>query len=100
MASYVWQAISNWCNVTPIYAFLVLDLLNLHKFCHFEKKKRKVLQGIIMIACWCTWKARNDTIFSSKETTGARVIEDIKSLIFLWTKNRSPFKAFKIESVV
>ncbi|KAF5781735.1 hypothetical protein HanXRQr2_Chr11g0487281 [Helianthus annuus] len=48
-----------------------------------------------MIACWCIWKARNKPIFLGIEITGPKVMEDVKSLGFLWIKNGAPFKALR-----
>ncbi|XP_076900310.1 uncharacterized protein LOC143554448 [Bidens hawaiensis] len=83
MANRVWQCIGSWCKIPPIFAFVVRDLLIIHKTAPLCNKKKKVLQGIIMTTCWCIWKARNQTIFENKESSVDKVIEEVKSLAFL-----------------
>ncbi|KAJ0602422.1 hypothetical protein HanIR_Chr03g0139471 [Helianthus annuus] len=43
--------------------------------------------------CVCIWKARNELIFSNKEISPAKVTEDIKSIGYLWIRNRSSCKS-------
>ncbi|KAJ0836378.1 putative RNA-directed DNA polymerase [Helianthus annuus] len=91
-ASLIWQAVAAWCKVPHIYAFSVRDLLLVHKEQQMEQRLRKAFHGVMITACWCVWKARNEAVFSGLSPNVAKTLEDIKSLSYLWVKNRSSFK--------
>ncbi|KAJ0599248.1 putative RNA-directed DNA polymerase [Helianthus annuus] len=88
-AVVLWQKISRWCHIPPIFAFSFKDLLEIHKGGHISVKDRVVIQGIIYISCWSIWATRNKIIFSNSEFKADKVFSDIKSLGFLWYKHRS-----------
>ncbi|XP_076882090.1 uncharacterized protein LOC143530431 [Bidens hawaiensis] len=92
-ATMVWQFISNWCQIPPIYAFSVSDLLKVHKASILDRRKAKVLHAIILTTCWCIWKLRNELIFDNKSVNLSKIMEDIKALSYLWIKYRSPFSS-------
>ncbi|XP_076914681.1 uncharacterized protein LOC143573769 [Bidens hawaiensis] len=54
--------------------------------------KKEVFQGIIVIACWRIWKARNELIYENKSVIVEEIIEDVKVLGFLWYCNRPKLK--------
>ncbi|KAL8245015.1 hypothetical protein R6Q59_011273 [Mikania micrantha] len=60
----LWQQISIWCKVTPIFAFEVRDLLELFKVHPVKESHKKVFHSIIITACWCLWKLRNEVVFN------------------------------------
>ncbi|KAJ0497884.1 putative reverse transcriptase zinc-binding domain-containing protein [Helianthus annuus] len=91
-ASQVWWLVANWCKVPPIFAFSTRDLLLVHKVQRLDRRLKKVFHGIMITACWCIWKTRNGVIFSGKTAEATRTLEEIKSLSYLWIKNRSPLK--------
>ncbi|XP_076895079.1 uncharacterized protein LOC143547568 [Bidens hawaiensis] len=82
VAAVVWENISRWCKVPPIFGFSVRDLLELHKVNYIGANKNEVLHGIIIIACWTIWKARNEKVFEGKDVKIEEIIADIKSFIF------------------
>ncbi|XP_076959033.1 uncharacterized protein LOC143634987 [Bidens hawaiensis] len=88
IAAGVWNGISRWCRIPGMFVFHVSDLVEMHEHCAISGNKKTVLHGIIIIACWRLWKARNEKIFSSKDTKVADLITDIKALGFLWYKHR------------
>ncbi|KAJ0908686.1 hypothetical protein HanRHA438_Chr07g0313201 [Helianthus annuus] len=51
------------------------------------------LKGIVIVACWCLWKARNRVVFSSGQANVDDIFNEIRSLGFLWFKNRSKCKS-------
>lgn len=53
VASVVWQSISSWCNIPPIFTVSIHDIFDVHKHISEKKHKRKIVQSIIMVACWC-----------------------------------------------
>ncbi|XP_076958366.1 uncharacterized protein LOC143634074 [Bidens hawaiensis] len=67
VALVLWQFISSWCKVPPVYAFEFRDLLTTHLHLGIPKNKQKAIQSIILIASWCIWKARNMAIFDNKK---------------------------------
>ncbi|XP_021971852.1 uncharacterized protein LOC110867012 [Helianthus annuus] len=85
----VWQNVALWCNIPPIVAFELKDLLDLHDFSPGSRKRKKAIQVIIQIVIWCIWKTRNEVIFNSIQPNVVKVLEEVKSLGYLWVKNRS-----------
>ncbi|XP_021975301.1 uncharacterized protein LOC110870429 [Helianthus annuus] len=52
-AGQIWQNISSWCMIAQIYAFTVTDLLSAHDYYRLGRRKKEILYGIILTACWC-----------------------------------------------
>ncbi|KAF5797220.1 hypothetical protein HanXRQr2_Chr08g0361081 [Helianthus annuus] len=88
----VWFLISRWLKISLIFAFSLTDMLEIHEFSGLGSKAKDILKGIIMVGWWCIWKARNETRFSNKLFSANRIVEDIKSLGFLWYSHRSNCK--------
>ncbi|XP_022004376.1 uncharacterized protein LOC110901927 [Helianthus annuus] len=88
IAAGVWQAVSTWCGIPHIFAFTVKDLLEMHKLIPMSARRKEVLRGVIIIACWRIWKARNERIFEDIKSSVAEIVADLKVLGFLWLKNR------------
>ncbi|KAK1422577.1 hypothetical protein QVD17_17860 [Tagetes erecta] len=86
-ANLIWCYISSWCNIPPIFAFSIRDLLDVFKF--LQQNKAEAVQTIVMVALWSIWKMRNEVIFNNCNPSIKRLIEDIKILSFFWFKNRS-----------
>ncbi|KAJ0716027.1 putative reverse transcriptase zinc-binding domain-containing protein [Helianthus annuus] len=89
VAAILWQKVSRWCRIPPIFAFSVRDLLELHQSNHVKTAVKSVVQGIIYSALWCLWSARNKAIFSGVEVKVENIFCELKSLGFLWFKHRS-----------
>ncbi|XP_021993982.1 uncharacterized protein LOC110890666 [Helianthus annuus] len=73
VASTLWQKVSHWCRIPPIFAFSIRELLELHKTGNFKAGEKFALQGIIRVGCRCLWLARNNAIFSDKEVKALQV---------------------------
>ncbi|KAJ0548291.1 putative RNA-directed DNA polymerase [Helianthus annuus] len=97
VSSIVWNMVSTWCRIPAIFAFSIKDLLRLHKSLSVSSKKREAVHGIIIISCWCIWRARNRLIFSSNPVRIDRIISEIKALGFLWFSHRSKYKGISWE---
>ncbi|PWA48326.1 RNA-directed DNA polymerase, eukaryota [Artemisia annua] len=89
LASRVWQHISSWCKVKNFFAFSFKDLLDVHNFVGLSGRAKYIFYGIIIIGCWCIWRARNHQKFLGKKAKFVDIIGDIKVLGFLWVKNRA-----------
>ncbi|KAJ0683034.1 putative reverse transcriptase zinc-binding domain-containing protein [Helianthus annuus] len=88
-SSVLWQKVSLWCRIPPIFAFSLRDLLEVHKGRHIRPGLRLIVHGIIIVSCWCLWIARNKAVFSSIEAKVDDVFSEVKSLGFLWFRNRA-----------
>ncbi|KAJ0834798.1 putative reverse transcriptase zinc-binding domain-containing protein [Helianthus annuus] len=89
VSSVVWEMISSWLNIPPIYAFTIEDLLQVHQNISGPTALKKMVQAIVLTACWSIWKQRNETIFSSSRVDIPKILAEIKSASFLWIKNRA-----------
>ncbi|KAJ0476786.1 putative reverse transcriptase zinc-binding domain-containing protein [Helianthus annuus] len=89
MATILWQKISRWCHISPIFAFSFKDLLVIHRDKYIDHRVKPVVHGIIISACWCLWLARNKAVFSGVEAKAESIFSEVRSLGFLWYKNRS-----------
>ncbi|XP_076954216.1 uncharacterized protein LOC143628536 [Bidens hawaiensis] len=88
VASVVWDHISQWCKVPPIFGFTVRDLLDLYKSMELGDVEKEVFHGIVIVACWRIWMARNEKFFKGKEVKIEELIGDIKSSGYFWYKFR------------
>ncbi|XP_035841256.1 uncharacterized protein LOC110918839 [Helianthus annuus] len=87
-ASGMWDAIASWCNIPRFYVFSLSDVLLVLNDLPYTAKKKDIMYGIIIIACWRIWKARNDKIFNGSVSSVTLLVADVKSLAFLWFKCR------------
>ncbi|KAI3704850.1 hypothetical protein L1987_75079 [Smallanthus sonchifolius] len=92
VASNVWSMVSRWCRVSPIFAFSVRDLLSLSDISGLGEMAKEAFQGILIVGVWCIWRARNNKRFTNTQKTAHDIFLDIKSLGFLWYRNRSKNK--------
>ncbi|KAJ0733174.1 putative reverse transcriptase zinc-binding domain-containing protein [Helianthus annuus] len=64
IAIRVWVEFSTWCNIPPIFAFDFKNLMEIHKSNQGDKNMKKILRGLVIISCWCIWKARKELVFN------------------------------------
>ncbi|KAL8254837.1 hypothetical protein R6Q59_033058 [Mikania micrantha] len=64
-------------------------LLEIHRFANGEHLKRKAIHVVILTAIWCIWRSRNERICKGRRVSISSLKEEIKSLSFLWVKNRA-----------
>ncbi|MFS7911069.1 hypothetical protein Hanom_Chr02g00113661 [Helianthus anomalus] len=93
VATVIWQWVSNWCKIPNIFGFSVRDLLVFHNYIGPGELRKKVVHGIIILACWCIWNSRNEKIFSNKDRRIEDITSRIKSYDFLRFKNRSKYRS-------
>ncbi|KAJ0834256.1 putative reverse transcriptase zinc-binding domain-containing protein [Helianthus annuus] len=92
-ATRVWNQFCDWARLPTLFAFGFKDVAKFHLNCNLNKEEKAVVKGLIMIGCWCIWKARNEKIFSNALGRVEDIMGDIKSLGFLWLRNRSKHKS-------
>ncbi|KAJ0495253.1 putative reverse transcriptase zinc-binding domain-containing protein [Helianthus annuus] len=92
IASLVWNGISVWCKIPPIFAFSTQDLFSIYSGLGVSEKKKEIIQGVIMVACWSIWRARNSLRFSNSPVKIEGILSEIKTLSFLWYSSRSKCK--------
>ncbi|KAF5756496.1 putative reverse transcriptase zinc-binding domain-containing protein [Helianthus annuus] len=91
LALGLWEKISFWCRVQNFFAFSVRDLLEMSNYCNKGATEKAALQGIVVIACWFLWVARNNHRFSGKRCCVDDIFSEVRSTSFLWFKQRSKF---------
>ncbi|KAJ0455641.1 putative reverse transcriptase zinc-binding domain-containing protein [Helianthus annuus] len=92
VAIRVWQTLSEWVRLPPLFAFEFKDVTEFHLSRNLDKEKRKVIKGLVMVGCWCIWKARSEKSFSNGRGRFEDIVGDLKSFGFLWLRNRSIHK--------
>ncbi|XP_022027924.1 uncharacterized protein LOC110929112 isoform X1 [Helianthus annuus] len=88
-AQTIWQNVALWCKIPSIVAFDIKDLLELHAYSPGSRKKRKAIHAIVLVVIWCIWRMRNEIVFNHLQPEFIKVLEEAKSLSYLWIKNRS-----------
>ncbi|PWA85084.1 RNA-directed DNA polymerase, eukaryota, Reverse transcriptase zinc-binding domain protein [Artemisia annua] len=88
-ADSLWKHLLQWCNLPLTKPSNIRDLLSFHKDQFIVPRKRKHVNLIILSYCWIIWKIRNDSIFSNKNPSFRFAAKELKSLSYLWLKNRS-----------
>ncbi|KAJ0917796.1 putative RNA-directed DNA polymerase [Helianthus annuus] len=59
----IWSIISQWCRISPTYAFSLKDILDAHVFVSGSNKKKMVLNAIAQVVIWGVWRMRNGILF-------------------------------------
>jgi len=54
------------------------------------KDRRTILQVIWFATTWEIWKERNNRLFNGKQSSIIQVVDKIKSLTFMWLKEKYP----------
>ena len=89
LSARIWQHLSSWCKVQNFFAFSFKDLLDFQNFVGLSGRAKEIFYGIIIIGCWCIWRARNLLKFQKKKAKVEEIIGEIKVLGFLWARNRA-----------
>ncbi|XP_022004387.1 uncharacterized protein LOC110901940 [Helianthus annuus] len=89
LAMSIRSKVSIWCKVPFLVAFSFKDILEAHWFSGLKGKDQAAYQGIVIIACWLIWKARNKRVFSVKVPKADEIFCSIKLLGYLWFRDRS-----------
>ncbi|XP_021999605.1 uncharacterized protein LOC110896794 [Helianthus annuus] len=76
----VWNRLSEWVKLPPIFAFLFMDLLDVHKGVGGDSKAKEIVRGLVVVTCWAIWKARNTKVFSNGRDDSDDIFGDVRSL--------------------
>lgn len=85
----LWNAIEDWCRLPPLIVFSAKDLILLSNHIKGSSVRKILIQSVIMVACWVIWKSRNNMVFNGSKVNIERMLKEIKTLGFLWIKNRA-----------
>ncbi|XP_021986259.1 uncharacterized protein LOC110882582 [Helianthus annuus] len=92
VAIRVWETVSAWCNIPPIFAFEFKDLMDSHNSIQVGKKAKKIILWLAIISCWYIWKGRNELVFNQMRRSPQEIMVEIKLRGFGWVKNRPSCK--------
>ncbi|MFS7897453.1 putative reverse transcriptase zinc-binding domain-containing protein [Helianthus anomalus] len=87
-AQVIWSVITQWCKSPPLIAFSFKDVLKYHLTVGGSKRKKKVINAITQIVVWSVWRMRNEVVFNNAIPIASKVVEETKSMAFLWIKSR------------
>ncbi|XP_022019692.1 uncharacterized protein LOC110919741 [Helianthus annuus] len=76
------------CSVSS-GVWLVKDVERIVESMGESDLKKEIIYGILIVICWRIWKARNEKVFASVIPNVVQLISDIKSLGYLWYRNRN-----------
>ncbi|XP_021984690.2 uncharacterized protein LOC110880476 [Helianthus annuus] len=91
-ADGMWVAVLNWCKIRYSGLMTVEELLQIQDHMQVSKWGKKIIRGIVMIACWALWKERNKKVFDGSSPRVVEVVASVKCMSFLWFKHRSRYK--------
>ncbi|XP_022008252.2 uncharacterized protein LOC110907604 [Helianthus annuus] len=80
IASILWQKVSRWCRIPPIFAFSFKDLVEIHNGPAIIPRVKHIIHGIIFVSCWVLWAARNKVVFSGMEVKVDSLFGEVRSL--------------------
>ncbi|KAJ0568314.1 putative RNA-directed DNA polymerase [Helianthus annuus] len=84
----IWLGIAQWCKIAPLIMFSLKDVLDIRYAVSGSKRKKKIINAIFQVVIWSIWRLRNEVIFRQVDPNMSRVIEETKSMSYLWIKNR------------
>nr|XP_043619743.1 uncharacterized protein LOC122591546 [Erigeron canadensis] len=93
LAQSVWEMVSQWCKIQPMYSFSFKGLLEVHVYTRGSALFMKALHGIVLIAIWCIWRARNDMVFKGVKISLHKLVGEIKAKSFLWIRSRAKLQS-------
>lgn len=87
-ARKVFEGVFSWCGLNTEPFHLVKEVVDSASRWGRCQKKRELLLGIYYETLWCIWKSRNERVFRKNRLPELKVIDFIKSVTYLWVKNR------------
>ncbi|CAH1428468.1 unnamed protein product [Lactuca virosa] len=87
-ARSVLEGVSRWCNTQLVPLHTVKDVVDSISQWGVCKKRRKIILAIYYGTLWSIWKSRNEKVFKKNRLPPDKVTDIIKSVVYLWVKNR------------
>ncbi|XP_023759766.1 uncharacterized protein LOC111908165 [Lactuca sativa] len=87
-ARSVCEGVSRWCNIQLGPLHTVKDVLGSISQWGVCKKRRRIILAIYYGTLWSLWKTRNEMVFKKNRLPPDKVTDIIKSVVYLWVKNR------------
>ncbi|CAH1415053.1 unnamed protein product [Lactuca virosa] len=87
-AKKVFEGISSWCNVNMEAFHMVKEVMKFASqwgMCH---RRSKLLLIVSYGTLWSIWKSMNERVFRRNRLPPDKVCDIVKSLTYLWVKNR------------
>jgi len=95
----VWQYLLRWLGFSTALPLGVIDHFNQFSSDNGTVKgRRAILQVICLATTWEIWKERNNRLFNGKQTSILQVVDKIKSLAFMWLKEKHPTLPFNLHA--
>lgn len=88
MAELILEEIFSWCEIPKVRFNKVTELILFIFRWSNCKRKRSLLAAILYCGLWCIWKGRNQRLFNNCPNRPANILENVKSLTFIWWKHR------------
>ncbi|XP_035844280.1 uncharacterized protein LOC110927200 [Helianthus annuus] len=82
----VWNRSCVWAKLPPFFAFSFKDILDYHKSVGGDKKTKELVCGLVVVAVWCIWKARNEKIFADGRGDSEEILGSLDHLDFFLVK--------------
>jgi len=91
----VWYLLFRWLSFSTVIPLGVVDHFNQFFLDGGNVKARgAILHAIRFATTWEIWKERNNRLFNGKQSSILNVVDKIKSLAFMWLKEKYPSLPF------
>ena len=95
MFGAVWYLLFRWLGVSTAIPLGVVDHFNQFFLDGGNVKARgAILHAIWFATTWEIWKERNNRLFNGKQSSIPNVVDKIKSIAFMWLKEKYPSLPF------
>ncbi|KAL8232773.1 hypothetical protein R6Q57_002551, partial [Mikania cordata] len=72
------------------------DLVDVSKLGSGSKKWKKMVHAVCVTTLWCIWRHRNKIVFKSQSSSNNNLLEEIRTLSFLWVKKRAKLGSYHV----
>lgn len=86
----LWESVARWCNVSGLLLWQVTDLTSPETLNLVSAESKEIWQSILLVTCWCIWRARNGVIKEDKVWSHLQIFSDVQALSHLWLSSQKP----------